>query len=102
MIIATRFTGLGRKGLKQLEFKIMKCVDKEGHDWSFVGYVVVADNLEKQPVQPPTPNTTPLPSFRVPKLFPAKIEAWQCRKCGQIDLKPAVFTRIMQGDKESD
>jgi len=77
----------------------MSCIDEEGHDFEFVGYMVVTDNL-------PTPETKPRapkpgkgtiwigPMLEVPHQFPAKIEVWQCRKCGWISLKPAVFSRI--------
>ena len=81
----------------------MKCVDKKGHDFNFVGYVVVADHLQSSGniEVPPGPNTTPLPYLKVPHHFAAKIEAWQCSRCGCIQLKPAVFTRILEGDEQN-
>lgn len=86
----------------------MKCIDKKGHDYAFVGFMVVAEKLEeeKQTAQvsggtPPQgaqiswfPAGTSVPYYVMPKQFPAKIEVHQCRKCGDVCLKPAVFSRL--------
>lgn len=85
----------------------MDCVDAEGHDYEFIGYMVVSDKLPENPPTTQAVTTTPgtlagWPLIEVPSMVPAKIEVHQCKKCGEIKLQPAVFTRIMQGDKEDE
>ena len=89
-----------------------KCVDEEGHEYDFIGYMVVAEKLlepeKTTPVFPPlAPGVTsstirfgPGALMEVPSHFAAKIEVHQCKKCGNIKLAPAVYTRILAGDKE--
>lgn len=81
----------------------MKCIDKEGHQYEFIGFMVVADKLpENNPASPPQVVSGPIsgttlvgfPVIEVPAHFPAKIEVHQCSKCGDIKLKPAVFSRL--------
>lgn len=76
----------------------MKCVDKAGHNLQLVGYMVVAEHLESaRPHVAPSGQvaaTTIYPYFPAPTVFPAKIEVWQCVKCGYIKLSPAVFSRL--------
>lgn len=86
----------------------MKCVDKAGHDYDFIGFMVVSDKIPKPgkttppvPIQPVAGTVaTVFPIMDVPKHFPAKIEVHQCKKCGDIKLQPAVYTQILQGDKD--
>lgn len=74
------------------------CIDVKGHDWSFVGYMVVSKELpegEKVPLKRLQSGTSgPYPLLKVPLHFEAKIEVWQCDNCGWVQFKPAVFTRL--------
>lgn len=82
------------------------CIDKEGHDYDLLGYMVVAEKLPEKPDKvipcPPITGTTVglYPLFQVPLYFAAKIEVHQCKKCGEIKLQQAVFSRILEGDKK--
>jgi len=78
------------------------CIDKEGHDYELVGYMVVAEKLPEKPDKviqcPPISGTTmgPYPLFQVPTYFPAKIEVHICKKCGEVKICSAVFSRIFE------
>lgn len=75
----------------------MECVDKkEGHEFNFIGYMVVCEEIDETPQKKLGHNIgTAGPAFlKLPEHFPAKIEVWQCLKCGHIKLSPAVFTRL--------
>jgi len=72
----------------------MKCVDEEGHEYGFVGYMVVCEEIEEKEGRKPSGGTGPPVILKWPEHFSAKIEVWQCLKCGHIKLSPAVFTRL--------
>lgn len=90
----------------------LKCVDKTGHEFKFVGYLVVAnkleDNVEYYETSSYSSSNYPNSSIYYPssgtwsvflpttQYFPAKIEVHQCKKCGWVKLQPAVFTRILK------
>jgi len=76
----------------------MKCIEDE-HDYDFIGFMVVAEGLERNKSNLPLLSSKNQPGtmsrvYEVPKHFAAKIEVHQCKKCGDITLKPAVFTRL--------
>jgi len=75
----------------------MKCVDKKGHEYGFVGYMVVCEEIQgktEKGRRTPQPGTAGPVILKLPEHFSAKIEVWQCLKCGHIKLAPAVFTRL--------
>lgn len=85
----------------------MKCIENKEHEYDFIGFMVVADKMAKKrpnlspalPMPAGTVAYSHIPIMDVPQHFEAKIEVHQCKNCGNIKLQPAVFSRILGGDK---
>lgn len=95
-----------------------KCIDEKGHKYIFIGYMVVAERLQEEEKAKTTTKTYTTqyqtgsyspstwytssggstipywPVLEVPSYFTAKIEVYQCSKCGNVKLAPAVFSRL--------
>lgn len=93
---------------------MVDCVDKNGHDYELIGYLVCADqkSARKKPINPhlPGPSTFPIVwgtassvghFWNVPVYLTADIEVYLCKRCGEVKLTGAVFSKILGGDQDA-